>query len=380
MRKTFKYRLFPTKAQKRQLNAVLRDCCWVYNQCLEERKTAWEQEQRSVTCYDQHKKLPELKESRPTLKQVHSQVLQDVPKRLDRSFQDFFRRVKHGETPGFPRFRPYQRYDSITFPQVPSGCRLTDDGCLALSKIGSVPIKLHRPLEGIPKTATVKRTPTGKWFVSFSCEWEPTALPPNDDKIGIDMGVRIFAALSNGDKIENPQFFKTEQKALAKAQRNLAKQTKGTKERAHARKAVSRIYERLAWQRDNFAHQESRKLVDRYGTIIVEALNIKKLLEKPDSCSSKKRGIADAAWRQFLTLLSVKAEWAARTFVAVNPAYTSRTCSACGHRGEDQGSALTFTCPRCSHSEHRDTNAAKNIFALGTQCMGAHHPLEAPAF
>ena len=372
MRKTFKYRLYPSKAQKRQLGATLRDCCWLYNQFLEERKTLWETEQKRVSCFDQIKSLPIRKEEKPSLRKIHSQVLQNIPKRLDEAFQGFFRRAKSGEKAGFPRFHGHHRYDSITFPQVQTGgCRITEDGFLAVSKIGNVRIVLHRPLEGISKTATIKRTQTGKWFVTFSCEWEPTALPSNNSKIGIDMGVRTFAALSDGSKIENPNFFKQEQKALAKAQRKLAKQAKGSKERASARKVVSRVYERLANRRNNFAHQESRKIVNKYETIFVEALKIQSLLQKENSCSAKKRGIADAAWRQFLTLLSVKAEWAARTYVEVNPAYTSKTCSVCGNIEYDFGSAKTFLCSQCSHKEDRDTNAAKNIFALGIQCVGA---------
>jgi len=373
MRKNFEYRLYPTRAQKRYLSAILRSCCWLYNHFLEERKKRWEADQEHVSCYDQIKSLPEQKKLYPALKQIHSQVLQNIPKRLDEAFKGFFRRAKRGEKPGFPRFRPHQRYNSITFPQVETGgCKITKNGMLAVSKLGDVKMVLHRPLEGIPKTATIKRTPTGKWFVCFSCEWEPTALPVNDKAVGIDMGVRIFAEFSDDHKpIQNPKFFKQEQKALAKAQRKLAKQAKGTKERAKARRSVARVYERMAWRRSNFAHQESRKLVNEYGSLYVEDLAVQSLLQKEDSCPAKNRGIADAAWRQFITLLSVKAEWAARTLVQVNPAYTSKRCSACGYIHKDFKDEEIFVCPVCGHREHRDKNAAKNIFVLGTQYVGA---------
>ena len=371
--KTFQYRLYPSKLQKRQLSAILRTCCWLYNQFLEERKKRWETDKAHVSCFEQIKSLPARKKQDPLLRQVHSQVLQNIPKRLDEAFQGFFRRAKRGETPGFPRFRPHQRYSSITFPQVETGgCKITEDGFLAVSKIGNVKMRLHRPLEGIPKTATIKRTPTGKWFVTFSCEWEPTPLPADDKAVGIDMGVRIFAEFSDDHKpIQNPKFFKQEQKALAKAQRQLAKQAKGTRERAKARKAVARVYERMTWRRSDFAHQESRKLVNEYGALFVEDLAVQSLLQKEDSCPAKNRGIADAAWRQFITLLSVKAEWAARTLVQVNPAYTSKRCSACGHIHKDLEDEEIFVCPVCNHCEHRDKNAAKNIFVLGTQYVRA---------
>jgi len=369
MIKTFKYRLYPTKRQRKALNAALDECRWMYNHLLEQRKTAWEQDKKNLGCFQQQKQYPEIKEQRPSLASVHSQVLQNVAVRLDLAMKAFFRRVKAGEKPGYPRFRGRGRYDSLTYPQVPSGCKLTNDGFLALSKIGNVPIILHRPLEGKAKSATIRRTPTGKWFVTFSCEWEPTALPANPNQIGIDMGVKTFAAMSDGSKIENPKFFKAEQKALAKAQRKLAKQEKGTKQRALARKVVSRVYERITWRRDNFSHQESRKIVNNNGLIAVEDLSIQDILSKGHKCLN--RCIADVAWRQFLSLISCKAEWAGRKFVAVNPAYTSQFCSSCGHQEKLGLSDRTFKCSCCGLSIDRDYNAAKNIFALGLQCAGA---------
>lgn len=377
MIKTFKYRIYPTKSQRKQMNAVLKECRWMYNHLLEQRKNAWEQEQKTLTCFGQQKQYRELKEERPSLKDVYSQALQNVAVRLDLAMQAFFRRVKRGEKPGYPRFRGYHRYDSFTFPQVPNGCKLTDDGFLALSKIGNVKMVMHRPIEGKPKYATIRRSSTGKWYVTFSCEWEPTALPENPNQIGIDVGVKTFAAMSDGTKIDNPKFFKTEQKTLARAQRKLAKQTKGTKERKRARKIVARVYERLSWRRENFSHQNSRQIVNNHGFVAVEDLSIRDMLQKGHRCLN--RSIADVAWRQFLSLLSCKAEWAGRTFVAVNPAWTSQICSSCGHQEKLALSDRTFLCPCCGLSLDRDINAAKNIYALGLQCVGGNS-VEAPAF
>ncbi len=372
MLKTFKYRLYPTKPQQKALNSALRDCCWLYNQMLEQRKTAYETDKTSIRCFDQINQIPVLKNTtRPSLKLVHSQVLQNVAQRLDLGMQAFFRRTKRGEKPGYPRFRPFQRYDSITFPQVPSGCKLTLDGFLALSKIGNVPVILHRPLEGTPKSAVVRRTSTGKWFVSFSCEWQPTQLAPKSNEIGIDMGIKTFAALSDGDRIENPKFFKAEQKALARANQKLAKQTKGTPLRKKAKRAVSRTHERVAWRRENFAQQQSRRLVNNFGTLIAEDLSIKDMVENGLGHRSLNKAIADAAWRQFLSLIACKAEWAGRQFATVNPAWTSQTCSTCGNPETLGLSSRVFRCSVCKLELDRDTNAAKNILALGTQCAGA---------
>src|SRR6266480_3545895 len=154
MHKMFQYRIFPTKKQVHQLNETLDECRWLYNHFLEKRKTAYEQEGKSLSCYHQIDTLGLLKQERPTLKQVHSQVLQNVAVRIDLAFKAFFRRIKAGEKPGYPRFRGRDRYDSFCYPQAPSGCKLNGDR-LTLSGIGTVRVVLHRPLEGKPKTVCV---------------------------------------------------------------------------------------------------------------------------------------------------------------------------------------------------------------------------------
>src|SRR5262245_61100049 len=156
IRRMFKYRLYPTKQQQRLLHQQLEECRWLYNHLLAERRDRWEQRQESIRLYDQQATLPALKAERPALAGVHSQVLQNVAVRLDLAFQAFFRRVRAGETPGYPRFRGKGRYDSITFPQVPVGCRLdTDEKRVRIATVGQVKVILHRPIEGTPKTVTI---------------------------------------------------------------------------------------------------------------------------------------------------------------------------------------------------------------------------------
>jgi putative transposase len=220
--KTFQYRLYPTAAQERQLTATLDQCRWLYNHLLEERKKAWEERQESLSYVDQANTLPVLKAERPSLAAVHSQVLQNVAVRIDLAFKAFFRRVKAGETPGYPRFRGTERYDSFCSPQAPSGCRLNGDR-LTLSGIGTVKVVLHRPFEGRPKTVCVRRSPTGKWYVTIAGEWEPTPLPASPEHVGIDVGLFSFATLSAAETLENPRFFRQEEAALARAQRLHAK-------------------------------------------------------------------------------------------------------------------------------------------------------------
>jgi putative transposase len=368
MRKTFKYRLYPNKQQQRLLEQQLEQCRWLYNHLLAERRDAWEQRQESVRLYDQHATLPALKAERPSLASVQSQVLQNVAVRIDLAFKAFFRRCAAGETPGYPRFRGKGHYDSITFPQVPVGCRLDVEAKrLRIMNVGQVKVVLHRPLEGTPKTATISRSSTGKWYVGLSCECaEPSPLPEAGQVVGIDVGLKTFATLSNGQEIANPRFFRAEEKALAKGQRRLSKEEKGTPERAKRRRVVARVHERIAWRRGDFAHQQSRRLVNQFDLIAVEDLSVNRMVH--NHCLAK--SIQDAAWTQFAAFLAHKAAWAGRRFVAVNPAYTSQDCSGCGHRQTLSLADRVYRCPCCGLVLDRDLNAARNILRLAKQQLG----------
>jgi putative transposase len=365
MRKAFQYRLYPTGAQEAKMNATLSECRWLYNHLLEARITAWEESHVSLGLYDQHATLPALKVDRPSLATVHSQVLQNVALRIDLAMKAFFRRVKAGEQPGYPRFRGRDRYDSFCYPQAPSGCKLNGDR-LTLSGIGTVRVVLHRPLVGTPKTCCVRRSPTGKWYVTFSCEVEAIPLPESPEQVGIDVGLISFATLSTGEAIPPPKFFRKDEKALAKAQRLHAKESKGTPQRRKRRKVVSRVHERIGWRRKDFAHQNARRIVDRFGFIAVEDIHTNQMLH--NHCLAK--SISDAAWALFLALIASKAAWAGRQFIAVNPAYTSQDCSACGHRQKMPLSERVFSCPCCLIVLDRDHNAALNILRLALLALG----------
>jgi putative transposase len=361
MRKMFQYRIYPTRKQKTKLNETLHECRWLYNHLLEMRKHTYEQTGKGLSCYEQQSTYSMLKEQRPSLKSVHSQVLQNVAVRIDLAFKAFFRRLKAGENPGFPRFRGADRYDSFTFPQ--SGFSITHDGRACLSKIGSVKMVYHRPIKGTVKTATIHRASTGKWYVCFSVECDRQRLPETPTRVGVDVGLKTFATLSNAEEIENPRFIRREEKALAKVQRQHATLAKGTAERRKHRKAVARVHERIAFRRANFTHQNSRRLVDQFGVICVEDVHVNRMVH--NHCLSK--SISDAAWSAFFDQLSCKAEEAGRVVVKVNPAYTSQDCSRCHHRQKMPLSVRTYHCPCCLLSIDRDHNAALNILALGLQ-------------
>jgi putative transposase len=249
---------------------------------------------------------------------------------------------------------------------------MTHDDRVCLSKIGSVKMAYHRPIKGKIKTCTIQRSSTGKWYVSFSGACEPERLPEYPGQVGIDVGLKTFATLSNAEEIDHPRFFRKEEKALAKVQRKHSKLVKGTPERRKHRKVVARVHERIKWRRDNFTHQESRKIVNTFGIIAVEDLTVNRMLH--NHCLAK--SIADAAWSAFFAQLSSKAEEAGRVFIKVNPAYTSQTCSQCGHRQKMPLSERVYHCPCCLLSLDRDLNASLNILALGLQGLGLS--LEAP--
>jgi putative transposase len=376
MIKALKYRIYPTHKQGTLLGFQLEQMRWLYNHCLAEHKNVYEQTGKSPGLYDQQKTFPQLKASRPSLLTCNAQALQNVAVRVDLAFQAYFRRVKAGEKPGYPRFKSYGRYDSITFPQAESSCEVKN-GKLKVSKIGNVSIKLHRPIVGKVKTATLIRSSTSKWYVCFSVEVEPNRLSANAKQVGIDVGLKTFASLSDGQEIVNPRFFRKEEKELAKVQRKLSKEAKGTPERKFRRKAVARVHERTGWKRDNFAHQYSRKIVNSFGLVAVEDLHVNRMVH--NHCLSK--SIHDAAWSNLFSMLRSKAAEAGYTFIAVNPAYTSQTCSKCGHRLLDKLtlSDRIFNCPDCGLQLDRDLNASLNILALGLQGIRPS-PVEAVCF
>jgi len=365
MLKTFRYRIYPTRAQRTRMNAILEECRWVYNQTLAFRRDAWRERKEALSYYSTCKLLPQWKSERPSLLVVYSQVLQDVQRRVDKAFKGFFHRVKNGEKPGYPRFKGKGRYRSFTYPQF--GFRITNDGALRLAKIGDIKIKLHRPLEGRVKNVTVRRYPTGKWFACFACSVEPEPLPPNERATGVDVGISSFATLSDGTRIPNSKFLREEEKALAKAQRRLSRCEKGTPEHKKVLKVVQRIHERIRNKRDDFLHKLSHWLVSSFGIICFEKLNVNGMLK--NHCLAK--AISDCAWAQLVRYTLYKAESAGRVCVLVNPRYTTKMCSRCGCILEISLSERTFNCPHCGLTLDRDHNAAINILRLGLQSLAS---------
>ncbi len=374
MLKAIKYRLRPTKKQEKILLEHIEECRLLYNQLICARIQSWEKNRVSLSCYELMKMIPMMKKQHHEFNQVYSQVLQQVAIRVDLAFQAFFRRVKQkGEKAGFPRYKGEGRYDSITYSQFSNGCRLDDKG-LRLGKIGCIRIVQHRPLEGTPKACIITRTATGKWFASIPCDLgDVTPKTNNGPDVGIDVGLEKFATLSNGEEISNPRFFRQEEKTLAKAQHKwdkvkTLKKTDPVREKR--RKVVARVHERIRNKRHNFAHQQSRRLVNRFSMIAHEDLSINRMLH--NRCLSK--SISDVAWSMFTDFLAYKAEEAGCAVEPVNPAYTSQDCSQCGHRQKKSLSDRRHKCSCCGVDMDRDLNAAINILRLGRQSQVVKTP------
>ncbi|MCW3099070.1 MAG: transposase [Chthonomonadaceae bacterium] len=363
------------------MRETLETCRRVYNSLLNERSHDYELFGKSPSRLVQQAHLPAWKQTHPELSGVHSQVLQDVVKRIDLAFEAFFRRVALGEEPGYPRFKGKNQYKSLTYPQM--GFSIGERSVF-LSKIGTLKAVLHRPTEGTVKTCTVRRY-GDKWFVTFSCEVEAEPLPPSEEKIGIDVGLKTFAALSNGEFIPNPRFYRKEEKALAKAQKKRDKQKHRSKARRKVVKVVRRVNERIKNRRHDFVHQTARRLVNRFGLIAVEELQIENMMATPNAKpdpenegeflpngAARKAGlnksIGDVGWGMFRYVLTYKAEWAGRVVVNVPPAYTSQDCSGCGYRPDKEHrktlSDRIHFCPKCGLVLDRDTNSARTLLKI----------------
>ncbi len=365
MRKSFRYRLYPTRQQTRAMLQMLDTHRHLYNRALAERKDAWEQEQRSIHYEDQSAQLKADRASNPYLAQTNFSSCQATLRRLKKSFEAFFRRIKAGEQPGYPRFKGRDRFDTVEFPSYGDGCKIKGDR-VRFQHIGDVRIVLHRPIEGTIKTLSFTRR-ADDWYLIVSCDLgEPAPIQHNGPAVGIDVGLEKFATLSTGEYITNPRFFRTDEQALARAQRRMAQHAKGTPKRQYHKRIVRRIHERIMNRRKDFAHKLSRRLVTEFGVIVFENLTITRMIKNHALAKS----IADAAWSQLISYTTYKAEDAGGTCIQIDPRGTSQRCSACSAVVRKDLSIRVHQCPSCGLEIDRDLNAALNIVGVGLHSLG----------
>jgi len=356
----FKFRLYPSKKQINILEEQFEFCRQTHNWLLATCKGTYKETGKTLSKFDLDKNLMCLKNQRTEITSVHSQVLQNISKRIKDAYTNFFARRKAGLKAGLPRFKKYGRYKSITYPQ--SGFKLKAKK-LYLSKIGDIRIRQHRELKGQVKTLTVKRMPSEKWYAYFSCIVEPKIEEKPFKAVGIDVGLNSYAVLSDGTVVDNPRFYRKSEKRLAHLQRGLSRKKKGSHNRNKARLKVARLHEHIQNQRTDFLHKASRKIADTYESVYVEDLKIRNMVK--NHCLAK--SICDAGWGRFIGMIAYKAESAGGRLVQVNPRNTTQNCSQCGELVKKSLSERIHDCPYCGLVVDRDQNASKNILKIGQE-------------
>jgi putative transposase len=361
--RTFEYRLRPNRLQGQALMEVLIASRRLYNACLEELVSTYEETGKHMHLYEQDKRHG--KAEHPDLPAV---VVDTTLKRLHRSFASFFRGRSEGRTVGFPRFKGARRWDTIqlrdaqhtvkgNYFHAPRQCG------------GKIRANVHRPLEGVFKFARFVLRPSG-WYLQCVCETESTPLPEKDNAVGLDMGITYLVADSTGRRRKNPKNLQQSASKLAKAQRRLARCKKGSRRRRKAVRVVARHHERIANQRQDTLHKIGREYVNAYQMIAIEDLQLAHMVK--NHCLA--RAISDASWGQLRQMLARKAAEAGRQLVAVPPHYTSQQCSACGMHVQKSLSVRTHVCPHCGYVADRDVNAALNILKVAQATLARTGP------
>ena len=361
MRRTYKYRAVINKKTETNCEKWLYLCRTLYNLVLEQRIWMYRQRRETPSHYDQQNQLPEFKNEFTEFKDVGSQVLQNVTKRVDLAYRAFFRRLKSGQgKAGFPRFKGKNRYDSFTFPNR-CGWKL-EGRYLYVKKVGRFKLHPSKPVQGDIKTVTVRRSPTGKWYVCFSCDnVVPRKFPKATEAIGIDVGIKSFCVDSDGNVFDNPKYYRESEQLLRKRQRKLSRRKKGSVGRKEARILVAKAHERVFNLRNDFLHKTANYYIENYGTINIEDLQVRNMLKNKHLSKS----IADASWSKFFDMLTYKAEEAGREVVKVRPHGTSQLCSFCGAKVPKTLAVRVHRCSVCGLVMDRDHNAALNILNCG---------------
>jgi putative transposase len=388
--RAYKFLLRPTTRQTVALGEMLRDHCSLYNGALQERRDAYQHASKTTVRYgDQSAQLKDIRAFDPERQGRWSFSSQQATlRRLDKAFQAFFRRVKAGQTPGYPRFKGVGHFDTVTFPKDGDGCRWDStphdpQTRVRLQGVGHIRVHQHRTVQGRVKTVTIKREGR-RWYVVLACDNVPTEeLPPTGAIVGIDMGVAHFLTTSDGEHVANPRFLQAMADELAEAQRHLATFPKRTRQRAKRHRAaarkVAKLYGKIRRQRADFHHKTARALVADHDMIAHERLNTTGMTKAPapkadpstpgsflpNGAAAKaglNRSILDAGWAQFLGTLANKAESAGRLVVPVDARNTSRTCPECGHVAkENRATQAKFQCTACGFAANADHVGATNV-------------------
>ena len=352
--KTYRFKLKPTRAQAESFAQWLGSCRYVYNLCLEYKQLLYNQYRKSISKNDLQKQVKDLVSEVEWLKPLHSQTLQDVSDRLEKSYDRFF---KNGA--GFPKFARRGQYRSFSFKQGVQlrGYDSERIGKVFLPKIGVVSYIKSREMLGTIKRASIIKELDG-WYIAFAVEVIQAPLPPAIGNIGIDVGLESFATLSTGEKIAPPRALRRRERRLKRLQRAVSRKTKGSNNRKKAVHRLAKEHLKIKRIRQDFLHKLSTHLVRENQAISVEELQIQNMMQNHHLAKS----IADASWYEFSRQLEYKSAWNGRSFCKVSARNTSKLCSVCGTKAESMPLQVRdWTCANCGTHHDRDINAAKNI-------------------
>jgi putative transposase len=373
VRRAYKFRIYPTAGQASRAALCLRDHQRLYNAALEERREAWRMQKVGISYGRQSGQLKDIRTLDADQARWSFSSQQATLRRLDKAFAAFYKRIRNGQKPGYPRFKAIDRWDSVEWPSDGDGCKWKPDMArVYLQGIGHVKVHAHRAVQGRVKTISLKREGR-RWYIVLSCDDVPAApLPATGREIGLDVGVARFGTTSDGEVIANPKFARTSAAELAEAQQVLARKKRGSSNRRRAKAKVAEVHRRIRDRRADFHHKTARALVRQCDVIALEHLRITNMtrsasgtLAQPGTNVAAKSGlnrsILDAGWSQFAGILTGKAEEAGRKIVLVDPRNTSITCHQCGARCT-RPQQDTVICP-VHGAMDADVNGARNIYA-----------------